>query len=65
MKEYTAFPKTPALLEPNHQIVYSHKQDTLGRVSYPSAEMQSVYSTVPADWERFLVGFYTISTLVG
>ena len=28
MKEYTAFPKVPALLEPHHQIVWCHIQDT-------------------------------------
>ena len=51
MKEYSAFPKAPALLEPHHQIVSCHIQDTLyGGGSYPSAEVQSVYSTAPADW---------------
>ena len=44
MKGYSAFPKAPALLEPHHQIVECHIQDT--------AEVQSVYSTAPApaDW---------------
>ena len=28
MKGYSAFPKAPALLEPHHQIVYCHIQDT-------------------------------------
>ena len=28
MKGYSAFPKAPALLEPYHQIVYCHIQDT-------------------------------------
>ena len=28
MKEYSAFPKAPALLEPQHQIVLCHIQDT-------------------------------------
>ena len=28
MKGYSAFPKAPALLEPLHQIVYCHIQDT-------------------------------------
>ena len=44
------------LLEPNHQIILCHIQDTfvsysgdsLGE-SYPAAELQSVYSTAPAD----------------
>ena len=42
MKRFTAFPKAPALLEPHHQSLWGW--------SYPSAEMQSVYSTAPADW---------------
>ena len=37
MKGYSAFPKALALLEPHHQIVF------------PSVEIQSVYSTAPAD----------------
>ena len=28
MKKYAAFPKTPALLEPHHQIVWCHIQVT-------------------------------------
>ena len=44
MKRYSAFTTAPALLEPDHQIVLCHIQ------SYPSAEMQSVYSTAAADW---------------
>ena len=28
MKGFSAFPKAPALLEPHHQIVYCHIQDT-------------------------------------
>ena len=28
MKEYSAFPKSPALLDPHHQIVYCHILDT-------------------------------------
>ena len=51
MKGYSAFPKVPVLLEPRYQIVWSHMQDTLwGGVSFPSAEMQSVYSTAPDKW---------------
>ena len=50
MKGYSAFPKAPALLEPHHQIVYCHIQDTRRGGSYPSAEEESVYSTAPADW---------------
>ena len=50
MKGYSTFPKVPALLEPHHQIVYCHIQDTRCGGSYPSAEKQPVYSTAPADW---------------
>ena len=38
-----------ALLQPQHQIVESHTRTLVGEIS-PSAEMQSVYSTTPADW---------------
>ena len=36
----------------HHQIVYCHIQEIVGwvGVSYPSTDMQSVYSTAPADW---------------
>ena len=51
MKEYSAFLKAPALLEPHQRIALCHKQDTRsGEGSYSSTEKQSVYSTVPADW---------------
>ena len=42
LKRYSAFLKTPALLEPHHQIRVG--------VPYHFAEMQSVYSTAPAYW---------------
>ena len=48
-KGCSAFPKTPASLEPHHQIVYCHIRTLIGG-SYPSVEVQSVYSTAPADW---------------
>ena len=56
MKEYSVFPKAPALVEPHNQIVLCHIQDTRcvcveGR-SYFSAEKQSVYSTTPTDEAR-------------
>ena len=50
MKGYSAFPKAPALLKPHHQIVYVISRTLIWWESYLSAEMQSVYSTVPADW---------------
>ena len=49
MNGCSAFPKAIALLELPHQIVQCHIQDTHW-FFYPSAEMQSVYSTAPADW---------------
>ena len=46
MKEYSTFPKAPALLEPHHQIVKCHIQKTRGGGdSYPSAEKQSYTPT--------------------
>ena len=53
MKGYFAFPQALVLLEPHHQIVLCHIQDTCWRGAYPSAEVQSVYSTAPADWANF------------
>ena len=50
MNVYAAFSKAPALLKPHHQIVLCHIQDTRCGESYLSEEMQSVYSTAPADW---------------
>ena len=42
MKECSAYPKVPAILEP-------HDWDTRCGSSYSSAEKQPVYSTAPAD----------------
>ena len=50
MKVYFKFSKAPALLKPHNQSVKCHIQDTCWRESYPSVEMQSVYSKAPADW---------------
>ena len=47
MKRYSAYPKFPALLEPCHQIIWSHIR-TLAR-TYLSAEIQLVYSTAHAN----------------
>ena len=38
----------------------SYPGHSLGGGSYPSAEMQSVYSTAPADWARFHQDIKTI-----
>ena len=50
LKGYSAFSKA-LRQEPHHQV--SYPGHLLRWVSYPSAEMQSVYSTAPADWARF------------
>ena len=51
MKGYSTFPKAPALLEPQHQIVLCHIQDTyLEGGSYLSVEMQLVYFPAATDW---------------
>ena len=50
MKGCSVFLKTPALLEPHHEIVWCHIQDTHCGGPYPFTEVQSVYSTTPADW---------------
>ena len=54
LKEHPAFPKASALLKLHHQIKQSdgealHPRHSLGE-SYPSAEMQSVYSSALAGW---------------
>ena len=51
MKGYSAFPNAPALLEPHHQIIYYHIQNTRWRWwdLTPSEVMQSVCSIAPAD----------------
>ena len=52
MKWCSAFPKAPASQEPHHQIIMCYVQDICSKVggSYPSVEVQSVYSKAPADW---------------
>ena len=49
MKRYSTFPSDPTLLEPRHYIVWCHIQNShsWGGGSYPSAELQSVYSAAP------------------
>ena len=54
MEVRSTFPKAPALLEPHHQIFFVISKTLVffvgGELSYSSEEMQSVYSTAPADW---------------
>ena len=49
MKGYSAFSKAPVLMKPDHQIVFCHIQETCWGRSNPSAEIQPVYSTLPAE----------------
>ena len=49
MKDYSIFPKAQGL-ELRIQIVSSHIQDTDREGHTPSAVMQSVYYTAPAEW---------------
>ena len=62
MKEFSAFPNAPTLLELHPQIVSCHIQDTscAGEGSNPSAEMQSVYSTASADCENFYFKLFSL-----
>ena len=54
MKGYSAFPKAPVLLEPHIRLFYvSYPGHSLGE-TYPSSEMQSVYSTTPANWASII-----------
>ena len=55
VKGYSKFPKAAAILEHNHHIGWCHNQDTLSLCSYPSAEKQSVHSTVPTE---FIIWYY-------
>ena len=61
MKEYSALPKVPTILELHHQIVLeSYQRHSMGGGSYPSAAKQSVYSTNLADsvnWSLWCVRF--------
>ena len=59
IKGHFVFFKAPGL-EPHHQIcLVSYLGHSLG-VSYPSAEMQSVYSTDPADWACSGINIVTV-----
>ena len=50
MKGYSAFPKAPVLMEPHHQIIQCHIQDTCRFFGvffiFNTSEMPSVYSVV-------------------
>ena len=57
-KEYSTFPKAPALLAPHHGFM-PYPGHLLGG-GYLSAEMQSVYSTASADRAAVYVEEYII-----
>ena len=51
----SAFPKALPSLELHHQILVSYPGHLLGGGgSYPTAKVQLVYSTAPADWAMLL-----------
>ena len=50
MKEYSALPKAPALLEPFQKLILCRIQDTLWGRPYSSVEMKSMHSTALVDW---------------
>ena len=52
MKGYSTFPQFPGLLEPHHKIVSCQNRTLVGWWSYPSTEMQLLYSTAPVDWAK-------------
>ena len=52
MNGCTTFPKAPILLEPHNQIFSVISRTFVGRWSYSSAEVQSMYSTAPANWAK-------------
>ena len=70
MKGCSVLLNVSALLEPYHRIVKCHTRTLVGGESYPSAEMQSVYSTAPADWdgenikEKRFVFFFNIGIII-
>ena len=49
MKGYSAFPKAPALLEPSGCLMSYLGHAWWGRGSYPSVEVQSVYTITSAN----------------
>ena len=52
VKEYSAFPKAPASLEPYYKIAFWVTNGTLNKEwgSYPSAGTHLVYFAASADW---------------
>ena len=63
MKVYSAFPKTQALLEPHHQIVWCHNQDTRWASLTLYRDTVGVFYSRPpsADWTDLIISKF-IST---
>ena len=57
MKEYSTFPKDPALLDPHHQIVYCHIQDIhWGSLTPPQRWSQYILQLQPT--RQFQIKLY-------
>ena len=55
IKGYSAFPKSPVLLQPHHEVFCVISRTLAEEEAYPSVKMQSVYSTalaVFAVWDK-------------
>ena len=57
MKGYSTFSKAPALQEPHQSNFLVSYLGLLMGVSYSSAEVQSMYSTDPAEWVIIFLNF--------
>ena len=57
MKGCSVFPKAPALLGSHQHCLVSYPGHSWVGGSYPAAEVQSAYSTAPADWARYDMDF--------
>ena len=55
MNGYSTFPKSPSLAMRWFNVIYRTLVDKEG--SYPSAEMQLVYSTVSTDWAKRILSY--------
>ena len=61
-EEVLCIPQSPSITgtSPSDCLV-SYQGHSLGGGSYPSAEVQSVYSTAPADWASMYVCMYMLN----
>ena len=60
IKGYFASPKTPASLMVTSDCLVSYLGHSFG-VSYPSAEIQSVFSAAPANWAIMILFLFIVS----